>query len=131
MGDKGKAPYAWLALWALLRFRGGDDDPERMELLRIDAVAGQFRRSPSNAANDQAAALLILLLTWWMACAKYRAKLIEFGASPCKLAAGRFHPAIPLESAWLRLVPVSALILALCHNDHLPTIRDGTQRSPY
>lgn len=72
MGDKGIASYAWLAVWALWRFRGGggDGDSAGPALLRIDAVAGQLRRPLGNAANDLAARLPVLLLILWHVSAK-------------------------------------------------------------
>lgn len=121
MGSDGRDAYAWLAVWAVLCHRIGGDDPPGLEMARIDAVAGQFRQPASNAANDQQAALLILVLIWWLACAKYRAISSGFGSGTCKLTGRSFLPVILREPACLRLFPVSALLLALCQNDHLPT----------
>ncbi|MDP2808681.1 MAG: hypothetical protein Q8O34_00865 [Rhodocyclaceae bacterium] len=97
--------YAWLRLWALLRLStdGGPCDPE---VLRIEAVAGRLRLSAGNAANDMAAALLILVLFWWLACAKYRAKLAESSAVSCKMPVAQLHPAILREPACLQLFPL-------------------------
>jgi hypothetical protein len=125
MVENNNASYAWLAVWALLRFRGDEDDADGVGLHRINAVAGQFIRLTSNAANDFEAALLTLVLIWLLACAKYYAKTAESSALSRKLIGRRFHPVILREPACLRLFPVSALFLALCHNDHLPTVSKG------
>lgn len=116
------APYAWLALWALVRFHGDNEGSDGDELQRISAVAGQFRRPVSNAANDQAGTLLILLLIWWLTYAKYRAKLAESRALSRELLGAQFHPVFPAHTRLLLALPGFALILALCQNDHLPTL---------
>lgn len=111
----------WMLALAAAWLQAADADPQGPEMSRVDAWAGRLRQPAGNAANDMAAPLLILVLFWWLACAKYCAKLPGQSAVSCKLTTGRFHPAILPESACLLLFPVSALILALCQNDHLPT----------
>lgn len=121
MGDNKGTLYAWLALWALLRVRGDDGDSGLVGLHRISALAGQFIRPASNAANDQPVALLILVWFWYLACAKYRAIPRESRPFSRKLPGVEFHPVFPAHTRLLLALPGFALILALCQNDHLPT----------
>lgn len=98
-----------------------EEDGDGLDMLRAVAVAGQFRRPPCNAANDQPVARLVLVLFWWLYCVNYRAKLAGSGAVSCKIDGRAVAWLIPLYPAWLHVFPVSALIPALCQNDHLPT----------
>lgn len=113
--------YAWLLLWALARYRRGDDGAEGPEMTSITAVAGKLRRPQSTAANDLAARLLILLWFLWLSGAKSGAKTAMTSPVSCKMAAVTFFCPTAPQAASMLALRVSALLCGLCQNDHLPT----------
>lgn len=113
MGEKTGREYAWLMLWALARFRGGDDGLSGSDMVQIDAVGGQLRGTPTRAANDIAARLFILLIFLGWLCAKNSANSSAPYPVWCKMPPSQIFAPIPLYPAWLRLIPVMALVLSL------------------
>ena len=126
--NKRGEPYAWLALWALLRARR-DDDPPGAEMSNVNALAGRLARPASNAANDLAALALIYLVVWWWTCAKWRAILIGNRPGQVKIIANEWGPEITPQPAPFLALPAFSRHFPPCQIEHLP-IRIGIANRP-
>lgn len=122
MGEEWKR--AWLLALALA-WMHSDDDGGDLSLLQVAAVAGQFRRPASNAANELTATLLVLVLFWWLVCAKTPAKYLSGGCKTAKLrglasqSLNRLEsPVLTTSSGTSWLVPA---ISSLCQYAHQST----------